>query len=123
MCASAMCWAMYLWVHTRADTSCRPGQQPSPRRHSICMRTTICMTWCMASSNSSRKQQQQQQQRLKMRSACRCARKCVAQWRPSWAAAHGKRGQQNVLRIGSEGRGVVWLSEWPDNSAMERSPS
>eukprot|EP00955_Chlamydomonas_euryale_P087124 364270-Chlamydomonas_euryale.AAC.9 len=37
------------------------------------------------------------------------------------SAAHGKRGQQKILRAGSEGRGVGWISKWPGSSAMERS--
>eukprot|EP00955_Chlamydomonas_euryale_P066582 359590-Chlamydomonas_euryale.AAC.14 len=57
---------------------------------------------------------------LMMRSARRHARKCVAQWRPP--CPHGKRGQHNTVRVEMEGRGVVWISECPDSSAMERSP-
>eukprot|EP00955_Chlamydomonas_euryale_P062064 358281-Chlamydomonas_euryale.AAC.2 len=55
-----------------------------------------------------------------MRSSRRRARKCVVQWRPP--CPRGKRRQQNTLRADTEGKGVVWISECPDSSVMERSP-
>eukprot|EP00955_Chlamydomonas_euryale_P042405 352297-Chlamydomonas_euryale.AAC.3 len=132
MCAGATCWAMHLWAQCalaqratgQCICGCTPGRIPAAVRGS----SPPLVATAYACAQPWLQQQQQQQQKTAAAatpedevSASVCSEKRGAM-ETTASAAHGKRGQQNILGAGSEGKGVVWVSEWPDNSAMERSP-